>query len=171
MTHHFILLQLNPSTLRRLGGIVVSTLCVIVAGLLIKLGAKNVFQSDWLKAFLIKFNLKISAYQKSNWFITFCLRYSWFKNYAVWLGESIFNLPKLKFTNHLLHILNLFLSGKNQVDSSIFSWEKADLRILQSDRLRAFWLITQEPEFSKIWDLYRHAANNMNFHSTQMNFH
>ena len=29
----------------------------------------------------------------------------------------------------------------------------ADLRVLQSDWLRASWRITQEPEFSQVWDL------------------
>ena len=40
----------------------------------------------------------------------------------------------------------------------------AGLRILQFDWLRAFWLITQEPEVIQTWDLCRQKANNMNFH-------
>ena len=36
--------------------------------------------------------------------------------------------------------------------------------MLQSDWLRKFWPISQEPEFSQIWDLCRNIANNINFH-------
>ena len=35
---------------------------------------------------------------------------------------------------------------------------------MQSDWLRTFWPISQEPEFSQIWDLCRNTANNINFH-------
>ena len=38
--------------------------------------------------------------------------------------------------------------------------------MLQSHGLREFWFITQEPEFSQIWDLCRNKANNINFHLT-----
>ena len=71
-------------------------------------------------------------------------------------------MSNLKFTNHLLSFLNLYLQTKNQVDSSIFSC-RADLRILQSDWLRAFWFITQEQKFSQTWDLFRLKTNNVNF--------
>lgn len=43
---------------------------------------------------------------------------------------------------------------------------KRNLKILQSEWLRTFWLITQGPEFSQTWDLCKHKANNMNFHLT-----
>ena len=85
------------------------------------------------------------------------LKYSWYKNPEIWLAESSFDrtllktskpsfMPKIKFIHRFLDI--------------------ADLRILQSHWLRTFWLIPQEPEFSQIWDLCRHKANNMNFHLT-----
>ena len=35
---------------------------------------------------------------------------------------------------------------------------------MQSDWLRTFWPISQEPEFSQIWDLCRNTANITNFH-------
>ena len=44
----------------------------------------------------------------------------------------------LKFTSHFLHFLNLYLHTKRWIDSSIFSWDIANLIILQSDSLRAF---------------------------------
>lgn len=47
-----------------------------------------------------------------------------------------------------------------------FFLDIADLRDLQSDWLRASWLITEEPEFSQIWGLCMHKTNNMNFHLT-----
>ena len=35
---------------------------------------------------------------------------------------------------------------------------------MQSDWLRTFWPISQEPEFSQIWDLCRNTANDINLH-------
>ena len=34
---------------------------------------------------------------------------------------------------------------------------------MQSDWLRTFWHISQEPEFSQIWNLCRNTANKINF--------
>ena len=45
-------------------------------------------------------------------------------------------------------------------------WRYGWLKILQSDWLRTFWPISQEPEFSQIWDLCENIANNTNFHYT-----
>ena len=39
-----------------------------------------------------------------------------------------------------------------------------DLKILESVWLRAFWAISQEQEFSNVWDLCRNAGNNINSH-------
>ena len=41
--------------------------------------------------------------------------------------------------------------------------ERVDLKILQSDWLKAFWPISWEPDFSQIWDLCKTTANNINF--------
>ena len=38
----------------------------------------------------------ISTCQKSSWFINLFLKYSWFKNLAIWLAKSIFNTNQLK---------------------------------------------------------------------------
>ena len=60
--------------------------------------------------------------------------------------------------------MNLHQRDKNEAVSSICSGEILDLKILQSDWLRAFWPISQEQDFSQIWDLCRNIANNINFH-------
>ena len=41
--------------------------------------------------------------------------------------------------------------------------QSVDLRILQSDWLRAFWPVSQESDFSQVWDLCNNTANNKNF--------
>ena len=54
--------------------------------------------------------------------------------------RSTYNLAmlNLKFTNCYLHFLNLYLYAKNEVDSSILTWNIVDSTILQSDWLRVF---------------------------------
>ena len=49
------------------------------------------------------------------------------------------------------------------LESSIISSDIADLGNLQSNWLRAFWLLTQETEFSQMWDWCRQKVNNDNF--------
>ena len=51
--------------------------------------------------------------------------------------------------------MDLYQHKQIQVVSSCCSSDIFDLEILQSDWLRAFWLISEEPDFSEIWDLYR----------------
>ena len=46
-----------------------------------------------------------------------------------------------------------------------FSLKTADLRILQFYWLKASWILTQEAEFSQIWDLCRNKVNNINLPS------
>ena len=43
-------------------------------------------------------------------------------------------------------------------------WRYGWLKILQSDWLRTFWPISQQPVFSQTWDLCRNIANNILFH-------
>ena len=38
-----------------------------------------------------------------------------------------------------------------------------NLKILQSDWPKAFWPISQEPDFFQVWDQSKNRANNMNF--------
>ena len=57
----------------------------------------------------------------------------------------------------------LIQHAKNQAFSSIYSRDIVDLKILQSDWQRAFWSISQEPDFSQVWDLRKNRINNINF--------
>ena len=59
--------------------------------------------------------------------------------------------------------MNLYQHAKNEAVSSICSGEMADLKMLQSDRLRAFWPISQKQDFP-IYDLCRNTANNIKLH-------
>ena len=50
-----------------------------------------------------------------------------------------------------------------QAISLICSGDIVDLKILQCNWLKTFWPISQEQEFSQIWDLCRNTTN-INFH-------
>ena len=49
-----------------------------------------------------------------------------------------------KLFNQILFFLNLYQHEKNEVASSICSGKMIDLKLPQSEWLRAFWLISQE---------------------------
>ena len=72
--------------------------------------------------------------------------------------------PCPKFCNQLLIFVNLYQHAKNEPISSICSGEIFDLKIPQSEWLKAFWPISQEQHFSQIENLYRNTANDINFH-------
>ena len=55
---------------------------------------------------------------------------------------------------------------KKTVKYMVFSEDIANFIILQSDWLSAFWLKLKKPEFSVMYNLQRHIANNVNFQST-----
>ena len=65
--------------------------------------------------------------------------------------------------NQLLFSMNLHQYAKNQAFSSFCSRNTVNLKILQSDWLRAFWLISQEAEFPQVWDLCKNTANIIKF--------
>ena len=48
--------------------------------------------------------------------------------------------------------MNLYQHAKNQAFSSFRSGDIVNLKILQSHRPRAFWPISQEPDFSQVRD-------------------
>ena len=52
---------------------------------------------------------------------------------------------------------------KNHAFSLFFSRDIVDLTILQFDCPRAFCSISQEPNFSQIWDLCKNTSNNTGF--------
>ena len=59
--------------------------------------------------------------------------------------------------------MNLYQHTKNQ-DFLFYSGDIFDLKFLESDWPRAFWELSQELEFSQIWDLPKHAVIKINFH-------
>ena len=59
--------------------------------------------------------------------------------------------------------MNLYQHAKNQAFLSFCSRDIVNLKILQSNRPRAFWPITQEPDYIQIWDLCKNIENNINF--------
>ena len=110
------------------------------------------FSKRWLS---FKIQFKIEFLLSSTVRI---LQFDWLRAFLI--------MPYYKLTNHLLQFLNRYLYAKNQIHSFAFSWDIANLRILWSDWLWAFWLISRELELSHIWDLCRHKANNIKFHLT-----
>ena len=60
--------------------------------------------------------------------------------------------------------MNLHQRDKNEAVSSICSGEILDLKILQSDWLRAFWPISQEKVFQKSRISAETQQNTENFH-------
>ena len=59
--------------------------------------------------------------------------------------------------------MNLHQYAKNQAFSSFYSRDIVNLKILQSDWSRTFWPISQEPNFSQVWDFYKNIANIIKF--------
>ena len=60
--------------------------------------------------------------------------------------------------------MNLHQDAKNQAFLSICSRDLVDLKILQSDWPRAFWPISQEPDYPQTWNLCKDTANKINFY-------
>ena len=69
-----------------------------------------------------------------------------------------------KLFTQLVIFVNLYQHAKNEAVSSICSGEMLDLKILQSEWLRALWPICQEQNFSQTEGLYRNTVSNTNFH-------
>ena len=72
-------------------------------------------------------------------------------------------MPMPIFFNQLLISKNLHQYAKNQAFSLFYSRDIVNLKILQSDWLRAFWPISQETEFSKVWDFCKNTAKIIQF--------
>ena len=60
--------------------------------------------------------------------------------------------------------MNCIDMQKNEAISSFCAGDMFDFKSLQSDRPKAFSPISQELNFSKLWDLCWNIANNINFH-------
>ena len=72
-------------------------------------------------------------------------------------------MPHQKLFSQLLIFLNLYQHAKNEAVSLICYGKMLDLKILQSEWLRAFWPISQEQHFLQLEDLYRNMVNNIHF--------
>ena len=60
--------------------------------------------------------------------------------------------------------MSLYQYEKNVTVSLILSGEIVDLKIMQSDLLRAFWTISPEQDLFQRMDLCRNTADNINFY-------
>ena len=61
--------------------------------------------------------------------------------------------------NELLIFMIFYQQAKNQAISSFYSRDIVDFKILQSDWLIVFWPISQETDFSEIWNFCREKTN------------
>ena len=86
------------------------------------------------------------------------------------VATPIFDHIHPKLFNQLLISMNMYQHAKNHAISSFCCKDLIDLKILQSDWLRTFWFISQETDFSQVWDLYKNTTNNINFLSLQTKF-
>ena len=73
-------------------------------------------------------------------------------------------MPNQKVYIQILIFVNLYQHAKNDAVSSICSGEMIDLKILQTEWLVAFWLLSQEQDFSRKHSIYAGTANSTNFH-------
>ena len=76
----------------------------------------------------------ISACQKSSWFINSYLRYNWFRNSAIWLVKSLFDLTKLKNFKSTFLFLQ-FQHARNHADWPCYSWDIANLKVTSATKL------------------------------------
>ena len=60
--------------------------------------------------------------------------------------------------------MNLYQQAKNLDISWIRSGDIVDIKMVQSDWLRAFWLISRKLDLSQIWDFQRNTAISITFH-------
>ena len=114
-----------------------------------------------IKVILASLSLNQQAKNQFNSSIHFCdtsdLTVPWLKS-----SFLFFQTFTQIFFNQLVISMNFYQHGKNRL-FYYFVWEKqaillfcsknmVDLNILQSDCPRAFWSISQKPDFSQIWD-------------------
>ena len=76
------------------------------------------------------------------------LRYRQFYSPVTRLYTPISNHPHPKTFDQLLIYMNLYQHAKKQAISLVCSGDMIDQKILQSDLLKTFWPISEEPKFS-----------------------
>ena len=115
-----------------------------------------IFDHHHLKIIKVTFGFSefLSTHRKSIYSINSYLR--------VGMATPILTMFTPIFFNRLLIVNNLYQHTKKQNFSSIFSRDNPGLKILQSDWLRAFWPISQVPDFFQEWDLCKNTAININ---------
>ena len=129
--------------------------------------ATPIFYFAHPKHFQLSFNLHefIPASKKSGNSICLFLRYIVDLESREQIDQiHILTMPNQKLFVQLSSFVNLYKNAKNEAVASICSADIVDLKILQSDWLRAFWPISHEQVFSQIQDLCRNTANSINFH-------
>ena len=77
------------------------------------------------------------------------------------LWHPFLTTPTLIFFDQILISMNMYQHAKNKA-LSLFR-DIAYLIILQSDWPITFWSISQEPDFSQVWDLCKNTTNNIHF--------
>ena len=107
----------------------------------------------------------VSPCKKSDYSIN-VLRYCQYRDLKTELPHPFLTRPTPKRFTQLLISMNLYQHTKNHAILSFCSRDICDLKIIQSDWPKAFWAISQELHFFRIWDLCRSVANTINFYYT-----
>ena len=102
----------------------------------------------------------VLACKKSGYSICSFLKYNFGGMWPNW-PHPFFIIQR--YFDQLLIFRNSYQNENNQPILSICYGDIDDLKILQSDWLRAFRPISQEQELSQIWDLCTNTANNTDF--------
>ena len=92
----------------------------------------------------------LSTHQKSAYSIDSFLSTANFSILRPEWPHSFLTTPMPIFFNQLLISMNLHEYAKNQAFSSFCSKNIVNLKILQSDWSRAFWSVSQEPDFPRM---------------------
>ena len=108
-------------------------------------------------------NFQITFKILSVYIINSYLEYSWFKNSAIWLTESIFDFTQLLIHKPTFMFLESITNYMPKIRSVLhFFLDIAHLRILQSSWLRAFSTVPNSKftkHFSHFLNFYLHATN------------
>ena len=109
----------------------------------------------------VTFNLPefVSASKKSVYFVYSFLKYGQLESNDKNGHNHFWQCPPQKKINS-----HEFASTCKISDYFICSGDTADIKMMQSDWLTAFWPISQKPDFYQLWDLCSNAANSINFH-------
>ena len=105
----------------------------------------------------------LSTHQKSAYSTDSFLRYRQFSFLKTRVATPIFDHAHPNILQTACNCSESASHAKNQAFSSFCSRDIVNLKMLQADWLRAFLPISQEPDFSQVWDLCKNTTNNTNF--------